>query len=427
MKNTIRFALAAAVSLVALEASAGGFAVREQSAFWQGTSFAGAATSGGGLSGMFWNPAVLGEVPGINTETDVSGIFGYAKISPTTGSGPLVANQPGSGNLGVPALVPGTYANYQINDRLFLGPSVNSPFGLKTKSDYGWAGQLYGRSTKATNIVATPTLAYKVNDWLSVGAGLQVGYLSTRLSQATGFALTSPDAILSGDSWGVGFTLGATLKPMAGTEIGIGYRSAVHYGLKGDIEFPSPLPRTPIKASINLPEMITIGLRQQLGQNLTLLGGFEWTNWSRAKTAAIYNTNTGIQASKLPFEYGDGYMASIGAEYAFNPNLTLRAGLAYEWSPVSDLVRSVRIPDNDRIWASLGATYKWNEKITLDAAYTHIFVKNVNVNIVAGNPHYLNPFVQLVGNGKAHVDIFAVSLRYRWDNPPARAAIVTKG
>ena len=49
------------------------------------------------------------------------------------------------------------------------------------------------------------------------------------------------------------------------------------------------------------------------------------------------------------------------------------------------------------------------------------------MNIVAGNPHYINPFVQLVGNGKAHVDIFAVSLRYRWDNPPARAAIVTKG
>ncbi|MFP4539160.1 MAG: aromatic hydrocarbon degradation protein, partial [Dichotomicrobium sp.] len=45
-------------------AFAGGFAVREQSAYYQGMSFAGAA-AGDDLSSMFWNSAAAAAAPGI--------------------------------------------------------------------------------------------------------------------------------------------------------------------------------------------------------------------------------------------------------------------------------------------------------------------------------------------------------------------------
>ncbi|MEI4927655.1 outer membrane protein transport protein, partial [Klebsiella pneumoniae] len=73
------------------QANAGGFALREQSAYGQGTSFAGVA-AGGALSSMFWNPATLTQVPGIQSESDVAGILGYAAHTPGAGSqlpGPL--------------------------------------------------------------------------------------------------------------------------------------------------------------------------------------------------------------------------------------------------------------------------------------------------------------------------------------------------
>ena len=54
------------------QASAGGFGIREQSAYGQGTSFAGIA-AGGALSSMFWNPATMTQVPGIQSETAVTG------------------------------------------------------------------------------------------------------------------------------------------------------------------------------------------------------------------------------------------------------------------------------------------------------------------------------------------------------------------
>ncbi|MQA67450.1 MAG: transporter, partial [Alphaproteobacteria bacterium] len=49
------------------EALAGGFAIREQSVYGQGASFAGIA-AGGALSGMFWNPAVMTQFAGFNVE-----------------------------------------------------------------------------------------------------------------------------------------------------------------------------------------------------------------------------------------------------------------------------------------------------------------------------------------------------------------------
>ena len=441
MKNVIKFTLAAAVSLVALEASAGGFGVREQSTTAQGASFAGAATSSAGLSGMYWNPAVITSIPGINFESHYAGILGYSKLTPTTGTGALIATRGDSGNLGVPAIVPSTYASYQFNDRLFFGISVNAPFGLKTKSEFNWAGQVYGRSSKAANFNAAPTIAYKVNDWLSVGAGLQIGYFSVNLKGAnptgpfpaqalTVFAPNAPSNILTGDGWGVGYTLGATIKPMAGTEIGIGFRSSVHYDLKGDLTLPYAT--LPIQAKVNLPEMLTIGLRQEIGQQFTALAGFEWNNWSRMGLQAIRNSGTGALVNSLSFEYKDSWMASLGGEYKFNNNLTVRAGLAYEKSPVSDEVRSVRIPDNDRIWASIGATYKWNEQIALEGAYTHVFVKDPNVNIGPLHSNYIagtGNAANLVANGKSHVDIISFALKYRFDPPaaPVSKALYTKG
>lgn len=422
----LRMSLAAAVSLIALEASAGGFAVREQSTTSQGASFAGAATSAGGLSGMFWNPAVITQVPGINFESHAALILGFANINPISGSGPLVINRGGSGNIAQPALVPASYSSYQVTPDLFVGMSVNSPFGLKTDSRTNWAGQVYGRYSSAFNVMATPTVGYKINDWLSIGAGVQISYLSANLRQAISYTPSAPSATLKGDSWGVGYTLGATITPMAGTEIGIGFRSSVRHDLKGTLATPASI--TAIKAQVDLPDMLTVGLRQKIGDKFAFLAGYEWSNWSRVGTPLIRSAVTGAAVSKLPFNYKDGWMVSVGGEYRYNESLLLRAGLAYEKSPVTDAVRSVRIPDNDRIWASIGASYQVNQKLSIDAAYTHVFVKDPNVYITsASNPHYVNAFVGLKGAGKAHVDILSVSLRYRWDNPPARAAGVFKG
>ncbi len=419
------------VSLIvaAAEAQAGSFAIREQSATGQGMSFSGVAAGSAGLSSMFWNPATITMSPGFRFEGHASVIFPEAKINPdlpTLGLvGALGGTPVGSGNIGQTAVVPATYASYQVNDRLWLGVSINSPYGFITKPDQNWAGQTYGRSSKAFSINVTPTIGYKVTDWLSIGVGLQVQYLDVTLKRALGLSPLAPAAILEGDAYGVGYTLGLTLTPLEGTEIGLGFRSSIRHQLDGNMRL-GPATVVPIKANVNLPEVLTFGVSQRLSPQWKVMAGVEWTNWSRLNIVPVTSAITGTAVTALPFSYRDGWFFSVGAEYQMTEQLALRAGLGYELSPITDRTRDVRIPDNDRLWASIGATYQWNEQLSFDIGYTHIFVKDTDIRLVPGNPQFAAlPFVAEV---KPSVDIVSVALKYRWDEPakPIPAPIVRK-
>ena len=108
-------------------AMAGGFAIREQSAEYQGMSFAGNAAGGGGLSAMFWNPAAVAQFDGIRTESHYSLIIPQSELTALAGS-TLIA-VPGlatSTDIGKSALVPGSYLSYRLNNWASLGFSLNT-------------------------------------------------------------------------------------------------------------------------------------------------------------------------------------------------------------------------------------------------------------------------------------------------------------
>ena len=121
----------------------------------------------------------------------------------------------------------------------------------------------------------------------------------------------------------------------------------------------------------------------------------------------------------IPFQYQDGWFYSLGAEYQWNPQLALRAGIGFEKSPVTDTVRGPAIPDDDRTWLSVGGTYKYSDKLKFDLAYSHIFVKNAPINITnASNPFFaIGGGTTYTGSVDSHIDIISVAMHYRWDDP----------
>lgn len=445
---------AAAIAILASTgaAQAGGFALREQSAVGLGNSFAGAAAGGSGLASMFWNPATMTDFSGIQSSSSLSVILPYANITPNAAaSSPILIGAGGtasSGDLAHDAVLPASYASWQVSDRVWIGLSMNTPYGLSTETPFNWSGQIYGRSSKVMSFAATPTVAVQVTDWLSLGAGLQVEHFKVRLTSAQSPLPNAGTAELVGKDTTIGYTLGATIKPWAGTEIGVGYRSQVDPHLKGTLSFAQnqplmvgstlvgtvPAGSYAIQSNIKLPDQVTVGVRQKVTNELTLLAGYEWTHWSIFNRFAVQNSP--IPGQALDFEYSNGSFYSIGAEYAWSPTLLLRAGLGFEKSPVTDRVRSVRLPDSNRIWTTVGASYKVSDKLDLDFSYAHVFPKSAPVNIVSGNPAYttpnsLLPNTDFVGSAKARLDLISVGLTYRWDEPkkaiPAKLPLVTKG
>ena len=424
-----------AACVAAGQAQAGGFALREQSSDGQGSSYAGIA-AGGSLSSMFWNPATMTQIPGIQTEIVATGILPYAANTPAPTSPLFVFG--GTGNTAENALVPSGYFSWQVNPDLWLGLSVNSPFGLSVSFPELWAGRDYAANNSHLRTYNfTPSVAYALNNWISLGFGVQLQYGDALLNKGISIgAAPFPDFTLSGTGWGYGVTAGVTLTPTPATTIGLGYRSALNQKISGNQTVTGVLAGLSTQGAVNttlkLPDMVSLGVRQRLDPQWTLLGTFEWTNWSRIGTSNVTQggapaTVAGIPVT-LPFQFKDGWYFALGAEYQWNDRLTLRAGAGYEKSPITDMVRIPLLPDNDRTWLSGGLTYKVTNALSFDFAYSHLFVKNstIDVSAASGNPWFDG--VPYQGNVKAHIDIVSVALKYRFDEPAltARTALYTK-
>jgi long-chain fatty acid transport protein len=101
----------------------------------------------------------------------------------------------------------------------------------------------------------------------------------------------------------------------------------------------------------------------------------------------------------------------------------LRAGAAYETSPIVDSTRDILLPDSNRVWLSLGASYKYSENIVIDFAYAHIFFEDAPFCIASaagnGGSTHCNaatppPAILLRGSNDSSADLLSVGLRYRF-------------
>lgn len=421
MARFVRSFMLAAASTAALAAGhsaaqAGAFGLREQSAQAQGLSFAGAASGSGGIASMFWNPAAVTMKPGWNQDFNATVVIPEARISTQPGTFPALPGLGNSGDLGQTAVLPATYTSYQLNDRVWVGLAGAAPFGLVTKPNDVWAGQVYGRSSRVFTLNFNPIVGVKVTDWLTIAAGPVLEYFKATLRQATGIAPTAPSAFLKGDDWSFGYTAGVMITPFAGTQIGVGYRSSIHHDLEGPI-FGVGRGVVPL----NTPEKLSVGLTQALAPNIRLNLGFEWDNWSRVGTVPVISQALGRAVSGLPFNYKDGYFYSIGGEYDVNERFTARAGFAYEVSPIDVSNRGTRLPDADRYWVSVGGSYRWNEKLALNLSYSHLFIDRAPIRLVPGNAAYVAPLA-LIAEARGSVNIVSVGATYHWDDPKVAIA-----
>lgn len=421
---------AASILLTSAQAIAGGFAIREQSSEGLGAAFAGVAAGTHDLSSIFWNPATLSLHDGASVQGEIAAILPYANVDVTSSTIATTAISNGteeSGNLGSLATVPSLYASYKVNERFRVGLAVNAPYGLVNEANRGWAGEYHGLKSDLFSLNINPMASFDITEYLSVGVGFQAQYVDVTLTQENllglGAAPITAQGLATGSDWGFGATAGILFKPTENTRIGLGYRSQLKYSIKGHSELSTtgtggpgvPLGRTnlgKITAETTLPEMVSLGLRHKISDDWTVLGTVEWTNWSRFNELRIeFNAPGGGPDNVTEEEWKDGWFFSVGAEHQWNDYLMVRAGVAYEISPVIDRTRTPRIPDNDRVWLALGGTYMYSSNLSFSLGYTHIFVEDASINLSATDEGSATRG-SLVGESEAHVDILTISAKY---------------
>ncbi|RUO97481.1 outer membrane protein transport protein [Hyphomicrobium sp.] len=423
MRNSKRKANAFRLVLVGVGAScsfattalAGGFDIHEQSTVFLGSASAGVA-AGGSIGSMFWNPAATGQFSGFNTESSYTLILPNADVSVTSFAGQSTAGAPSSftnaGDITIPAVTGASYGTYQVSKDLFLGMAINSPFGLATKPDnVDYLGSYLGVTSKLITINANPTIAYRIAPGVTIGAGIQIEWAQTKLQFRTS---STSIAQFLGEGWAVGATAGIMLEPVAGTTIGLGYRSQMTHDLDGNLSGLGP--SHDATSTLDLPDIVTLSLRQEMTPTTRLLGTVEWTNWSRFQNVAV--SAPGIPALNVAANWNDGWFFSLGGEYDYSPLLTLRSGVAYELSPIDDASkRLVQVPDNNRVWLNIGASYKCefcrsllnSEQTTLDFGYSHVFIQDGAFDLET--PTGI-PVTGLVRN--AEFDLLSMGVRTKW-------------
>lgn len=405
---------AAALLGAAGAANAGGFAVREQSTSAQGASFAGGSV-GYDLSGMFWNSAAIAHVKGTNTESHLAVVLPKTEVTGTSTLGGFPTGLGvASGDIADPAFIPASYGAMQLtgfDPNLWIGVAINSPFGLTTKPDnINYAGGVIATTSKLFTVNVNPTVAYRFGN-VSVGVGAQIQYATARLN-GQGFGPLPAFAYEGDEDYGFGVTAGITVDLVPGTVLGLGYRSQIEHDIDGTFTVTppgAPLGRLNATANLTTPDIVTLTLRSQLSQDFTLLGTVEWSNWTINNPITLSVTGQPDRALQLVDQ--DGWMFALGGEYAYSPELTLRAGAAYEISPTDEaFARSSGLPDTDRIWLSAGATYKWSEKVALDFAYTHIFFEDGDIE----RESLLNPAYVFIGEVENSLNIVSASVKVKW-------------
>lgn len=406
-------------------AFASAFAVREDDAEGLGTMFSGTASAADRPATVFDNPAGMTELHGNQIEAGGALIFPTINFhgNATSGLGPIPGNTGNNG--GRPAAAPNVYGVLDLSDRLKVGIAITSPFGLMVKNNAGWYGRYLGIDAAVLTSNANPSIAYKINDQLSVGGGLNFQWFQATLSQAVNQSvLGAADGLarFKGDSWGFGWNVGALLKPLPGTQVGLTYRSKVTQKLHGDLDFTSISPvlagalvSGPATLAVSLPASTTLGITQEVTPALSVSLNVQWTQWSTLQQVHIVSASA--PTSPIIEGFSDSWFTSIGASYRWSDAWTFRAGAGWDQSPVTNYYRTVALPDNDRYMLGGGIGYKFSEALSLDAAYAHYFAShasmNGSINSVAPSPL---PFstVALHGTYQLSLDYLAASLRYKF-------------
>lgn len=391
-------------SLIALafagSAGAAGFQLLEQNASGLGNAYAGSAAVADNASTIFFNPAGMTRLQ--DRELSLGGTLVKTNFEFSDGGSSTGVLDGEGGNGGSLGFIPNAYMSWALTKDVYVGLGIGAPFGLKTEYDDDWAGAAQSISFDIKTININPAIAWRVNEFVSVGAGLNwqkvdAEYIRAVGTLTPGLAGTTATLKLSDDAWG--WNVGALFTLSPATRVGISYRSAIEYDTTGDVDLSSNGSAaanatsaalsagggaSDTKAKIKLPDSFILSATHKFTDRWEMLGDLSWTGWSSIPKVDIIRTSgvlSGQTAQTLHTDFRDTWRIAVGANYTVNDAWKLKFGVAYDQTPVQDPEhRLVSLPDNNRTWFSLGAQWKPSKATTVDVGGAYLYVKDVDIN-----------------------------------------------
>jgi long-chain fatty acid transport protein len=314
------------------------------------------------------------------------------------------------------------YYVHSVSPELKVGVGVLGYFGLSL--DYGddWVGRYFVKSGAMQGLTIQPTVAYKVTDKISVGAGLNAmyGMMEEKVAINNGFNLPDGELKVDDTTWGYGANVGILYELNKGTRFGINYLSEVELDFSSRTKFSGIGPllsdvvarrTSTLDLTMKVPQMVMFSFFHELNDRWAIMGDVGWQEWSRFGKVDIGLSSTANDASvTADLKYKDTWHFALGAQYRISQPLLLMFGASYDSSAVKSADMTVTLPMGETYRFGVGTMYQWTECLSLGLAYELTWLNTLKVDQERG------PLTgRVAGEYKdAAIHAIQVALRYQF-------------
>jgi long-chain fatty acid transport protein len=374
-----QLAVSLAVFLLAGSSQAGGLYTSTFGTPSMGTAGAGANAIAYDASTAFMNPAgmtrledhhlSMGLAPGfsvIKFDADASTPRGGGDGGEQGGFIPLSSNQ---------------YV-HKLSDRWRLGLSLFSISGAALDPDNDWAGRNEITKLSLFSLTLLPSVAVRVTDWLSVGAGAAVTYGRLDYKLLAPGPMEQKVELKNLDDWQPAAMAAVLLEPTPGLRLGVLYQGKTDFKFKGKVKLPIDV-EPGIDLELPLAQAVRTSVFWDASDRFDLLASAGWEDWSVAKNLPV---SIAAGSTAVPLGFRDTWYVAGGVHYHLNDAWTLQTGVRYDSSALKDRDRTTAFPI-DRVWTlGVGGLYDWSEKlrIGLSFVWTDLGKAPVNTGFVKG-------------------------------------------
>ncbi len=297
-------------------------------------------------------------------------------------------------------VVPNAYYTYTTKDGWYsFGVGIFTPFGLGQEYESNSIFRNQVTKIELQTLVFNPTVAFKVNQYLSVGVGVdymwgRVKYNKTPIVPASSGGPGYFDTELEGDGQAWGWNFGLLFKPTENLKVGFNYRSPFNLKIS-DADFTAgnqvgllppvlTMGTTSASGTLHMPATAALGAAYTYGR-LTVEVDGDWTFWHSYSDLTITNNDNPVYSSTAIKNWKDVCALRAGVQYRVTDPLALRLGFSYDPTPAPDATLGPELPDATRMNYNVGVGYKIG-KVTIDAAFMYIdrFDRTVNNLSLAG-------------------------------------------
>ena len=253
VEKTLFFVLVIFLAIGPASAWAGGLYLYEVSNADVALASAGWAARAQDASTLFTNPAGMTRIDRPQLQFGIQPIYVNIKFDPDSNTSPhnlVITNGQRADDGDTSGWLPAgsTFYVHPVTKDLRLGIGVLGFFGLALEYEDDWVGRYYLKEVKLQGFTIMPSVAYRVNSWLSVGAGLNAmyGILNQKVAvnnNPLGIG-TNPDGQLEVDDkvWGFGGLFGILIEPTQRTRFGLTYLTKTKLDFESNADFSALRP-----------------------------------------------------------------------------------------------------------------------------------------------------------------------------------------